>query len=53
MTVSQDKAFSRHYLEERPNLTYTQLIPYDWIPEGTPRSEKGLAPIDIKNYRVQ
>ncbi len=30
-----------------------QPIPYDWAPEGTPRSEKGVAPIDIKNYRVQ
>ena len=30
-----------------------QPIPYDWVPEGTPRSEKGVAPIDIKNYRVQ
>ena len=30
-----------------------QPIPYDWVPEDTPRSEKGVAPIDIKNYRVQ
>jgi hypothetical protein len=30
-----------------------QPIPYDWVPEGSPRSEKGVAPIDIKNYRVQ
>ena len=38
--------------------TYTSLnatppIPYDWVPESTPRSEKGVARIDIKNYRVQ
>ena len=53
MTISQDDPFFRHYLEERPTLTYAQPIAYDWISEGTPRSEKGLTPIDIKNYRVQ
>ena len=53
MTTSLDDPFFRHYLEERPTLTYAQPIPYDWVPESTPRSEKGLAPIGIKNYRVQ
>ena len=30
-----------------------QPISYDWVPEGTPRSEKGVAPVDIENYGVQ
>ncbi|WP_196783671.1 aryl-sulfate sulfotransferase [Flavobacterium hydrophilum] len=29
-----------------------QPVPYDWVPEGTPRSEKGLEPIDISKFRV-
>ena len=53
MTISLDDPLFRHYLEERPTLTYAQPIPYDWVPESTPRPEKSLAPIDIKNYRVQ
>ncbi|GGF23034.1 hypothetical protein [Flavobacterium limi] len=29
-----------------------QPVPYDWVPEGTPHSEKGLQPIDISKFRV-
>ena len=53
MTISLDYQFFRHYLEERPTLTYAQPISYDLVPESTLRREKSLAPIDIKNYRVQ
>ena len=47
MTILLDDPLFNRYLEERPTLTYAQPIPYDWVPESTPRSEKGLAQIDI------
>ena len=35
------------------NTVYrAQPVPYDWVPEGTPRSEKAIKSIDIKTFRV-
>jgi hypothetical protein len=35
------------------NTVYrAQPVPYSWVPEGTPRSEKPVKPIDIKTFRV-
>ena len=30
-----------------------QPVPYDWVPDGTSRSEKPVTPPDISNFRVQ
>jgi hypothetical protein len=29
-----------------------QPVPYDWVPEGTPRSERAVKEIDVTNFRV-
>ncbi len=35
------------------NTVYrAQPVPYDWVPEGTPRAEKPVKPVDIKTFRV-
>ncbi len=35
------------------NTVYrAQPVPYDWVPEGTPRTEKPVKLIDIKTFRV-
>lgn len=37
----------------RSNAVYrTQPVPYEWVPEGTPRSEKAVAAPDPTNFRV-
>jgi len=34
-------------------LTYrAQPVPYDWIPEGTPHSEKTVKEIDVTTFHV-
>jgi hypothetical protein len=29
-----------------------QAVPYDWVPEGTPHSEKPVTEIDVTNFHV-
>ncbi|MGV7209929.1 aryl-sulfate sulfotransferase [Oxalobacteraceae bacterium A2-2] len=33
-------------------LYRAQPVPYDWVPAGTPRSEKAVTPPDISKFRV-
>ncbi|HEY0893688.1 MAG TPA: aryl-sulfate sulfotransferase [Cellvibrio sp.] len=36
------------------NTVYrAQPVPYDWVPEGTPRTEKPIKAIDIKTFQVE
>jgi hypothetical protein len=35
------------------NFVYrAQPVPYDWVPEGTPHSEKAIPAVDVKTFRV-
>jgi hypothetical protein len=35
------------------SLVYrAQAVPYDWVPGGTPHSEKPVAEIDVTTFRV-
>jgi len=35
------------------NLIYrARAVPYDWVPEGTPRSETPVAEIGVTTFRV-
>jgi hypothetical protein len=39
--------------EASTNFVYrAQPVPYDWVPEGTPHSEKAVRAVDIKTFRV-
>jgi hypothetical protein len=33
-------------------LYRAQPVPYNWVPEGTPRSEKAVIPPEPAKYRV-
>lgn len=48
--------FARQSLRGREVLTNwvyrAQPVPYDWVPAGTPRSERPVAELDIASFRV-
>jgi len=48
--------FGRRQLRGREVLTNwvyrAQPVPYEWAPEGTPRSEVAVPELDVSNFRV-
>ena len=48
--------FARQTLRGREVLTNwvyrAQPVPYEWAPEGTPRSEEPVSPPDLSAFRV-
>ena len=50
--TGKPSAFSSIFMADRNWIYRAQPVPYDWIPEDTPRSENPVIPPKIQNYRV-
>jgi hypothetical protein len=45
-------AFTSIFMAARNWVYRAQPVPYDWVPEDTPRSETPVIPPNIETYRV-
>jgi hypothetical protein len=50
--AGKPNAFTSIFMADRNWIYRAQPVPYDWVPEDTPRGEIPVIPPDIKRYRV-
>ena len=50
--TGRPNAFNALFMVERNWAYRAQPVPYDWVPEDTPRSETRVTPPDLQHYRV-
>ena len=50
--TDKPNAFNSIFVAERNWVYRAQPVPYDWLPDGVPRSEEPVTPPDVERYRV-